>query len=227
MSTSANLESKYYTPVPTPKFTPMTRDRQDSMHQTQPTIQEEDETLLTMGSSLLSPPPVLRTQLSVPNVTTMPSHPEHAKKRNSVAHFLSNALSRTGSSFVTSQSGDLFQYKDDEVLKKLAEGAEAVQVFAGSMAELVKVRFVMARLTDAQFMPDLMEAHIPVRFLFVILGPELPDVDYHELGRSIATLMSNEVSDYDRLSVYFACSLRFELLNYRCPLGRWLAPNFA
>lgn len=116
------------------------------------------------------------------------------KKRNSVAHFISNALSRTSSTFVAaSRSGDLFQYKADEVLKKLAEGAEAVQVYAGSMAELVKVRFVMVRLAEAEFMPDVMEAHIPIRFIFVILGPELPDVDYHELGRSIATLMSNEV----------------------------------
>lgn len=32
---------------------------------------------------------------------------------------------------------------------------------------------------------------IPVRFLFILLGPKKSGLDYHEVGRSIATLMSN------------------------------------
>lgn len=33
---------------------------------------------------------------------------------------------------------------------------------------------------------------IPVRFIFILLGPKTVDLDYHEVGRSIATLMSND-----------------------------------
>lgn len=33
---------------------------------------------------------------------------------------------------------------------------------------------------------------IPVRFIFILLGPKKVDLDYHEVGRAIATLMSNE-----------------------------------
>lgn len=40
-------------------------------------------------------------------------------------------------------------------------------------------------------MPSITEVPIPVRFLFVLLGPKTADLDYHEVGRSIATLMSN------------------------------------
>jgi len=36
-----------------------------------------------------------------------------------------------------------------------------------------------------------------VRFLFILLGPGNADLDYHEIGRSISTLMSNAVSDID------------------------------
>lgn len=34
---------------------------------------------------------------------------------------------------------------------------------------------------------------IPVRFMFILLGPYKADVDYREIGRSISTLMSNSV----------------------------------
>lgn len=40
-------------------------------------------------------------------------------------------------------------------------------------------------------MPNITEVPIPVRFLFILLGPKVSDLDYHEVGRSIATLMSN------------------------------------
>lgn len=41
-------------------------------------------------------------------------------------------------------------------------------------------------------MPSLTEVPIPVRFMFILLGPPNYDLDYHEVGRSIATLMANE-----------------------------------
>lgn len=41
-------------------------------------------------------------------------------------------------------------------------------------------------------MPTLTEVPVPVRFMFVLLGPRNFDLDYHEVGRSISTLMANE-----------------------------------
>lgn len=40
-------------------------------------------------------------------------------------------------------------------------------------------------------MPAITEVNIPVRFMFTLLGPRNSDLDYHEIGRSISTLMSN------------------------------------
>lgn len=40
-------------------------------------------------------------------------------------------------------------------------------------------------------MPSITEVTIPVRFLFILLGPKMPELDYHEVGRSISTLMAN------------------------------------
>ena len=37
------------------------------------------------------------------------------------------------------------------------------------------------------------EPAVPVRFLIVLLGPEGPNIDYTQLGRAAATLMSERV----------------------------------
>ena len=49
------------------------------------------------------------------------------------------------------------------------------------------------RLNEAVLLESVLEVPVPVRFLFVMLGPGHTSTDYHELGRSIATLMSDKV----------------------------------
>lgn len=49
------------------------------------------------------------------------------------------------------------------------------------------------RLSEAVLLESVLEVPVPVRFLFVMLGPRHTSTDYHELGRSIATLMSDKV----------------------------------
>lgn len=48
------------------------------------------------------------------------------------------------------------------------------------------------RLAEGIPIPGVTEVPIPVRFIFILLGPKKADLDYHEVGRSIATLMSND-----------------------------------
>ncbi len=49
------------------------------------------------------------------------------------------------------------------------------------------------RLSEGRVLGDLTEVPIPTRFLFILLGPTGNQERYHEIGRSIATLMSDEV----------------------------------
>lgn len=53
------------------------------------------------------------------------------------------------------------------------------------------------RLNEAVLLESVLEVPVPVRFLFVMLGPNQTSTDYHELGRSIATLMSDKVGPAD------------------------------
>lgn len=57
------------------------------------------------------------------------------------------------------------------------------------------------RLNEAVLLESVLEVPVPVRFLFVMLGPSHTSTDYHELGRSIATLMSDKVGLVPRSSV--------------------------
>lgn len=57
---------------------------------------------------------------------------------------------------------------------------------------LEKPTIAFVRLAEGVPMPSLTEVPIPVRFMFILLGPPTLDLDYHEVGRSIATLMANE-----------------------------------
>lgn len=52
------------------------------------------------------------------------------------------------------------------------------------------------RLNEAVFLESVLEVPIPVRFIFVLLGPSQSNVDYHEIGRSISTLMSDKVKTW-------------------------------
>lgn len=58
------------------------------------------------------------------------------------------------------------------------------------------------RLNEAVFLESVLEVPIPVRFIFVLLGPSQANMDYHEIGRSISTLMSDKVRS--RLTVMLA-----------------------
>uniref|UniRef100_A0A8C1RL03 Solute carrier family 4 member 2a n=1 Tax=Cyprinus carpio TaxID=7962 RepID=A0A8C1RL03_CYPCA len=48
------------------------------------------------------------------------------------------------------------------------------------------------RLQEAVLLESVLEVPIPVRFLFVLLGPPNANIDYHQIGRSISTLMSDK-----------------------------------
>lgn len=50
-----------------------------------------------------------------------------------------------------------------------------------------------ARLRDSVVMEGVLEASIPVRFVFFLMGPSHSGMDYHESGRAMASLMADWV----------------------------------
>ena len=76
----------------------------------------------------------------------------------------------------------------------LSDKSEAGSVLIGQVDFLSEPLLVFVRLAEACDLGNVNEISLPVRFLFLLVGPHSSDLDYHEIGRSIATLMSNDVS---------------------------------
>uniref|UniRef100_A0A8C2AIF8 Anion exchange protein n=1 Tax=Cyprinus carpio TaxID=7962 RepID=A0A8C2AIF8_CYPCA len=79
-----------------------------------------------------------------------------------------------------------------KLLEKIPEDAEATVVLVGSVDFLDQPTMAFVRLQEAVLLESVLEVPIPVRFLFVLLGPPSANIDYHQIGRSISTLMSDK-----------------------------------
>jgi len=90
-------------------------------------------------------------------------------------------------------STNLNQKVNSHFMKKIPKGAEASNILVGEVEFLEKPLSAFIRLADATMLGDLTEVPVPTRFLFVLLGPFGGIQKYHEIGRSIATIMSDEV----------------------------------
>ncbi|XP_075127452.1 sodium bicarbonate cotransporter 3 isoform X3 [Leptodactylus fuscus] len=82
---------------------------------------------------------------------------------------------------------------DMNFMKKIPPGAEASNVLVGEVEFLDRPIIAFVRLSPAVLLTGLTEVPIPTRFLFVLLGPTGKAAQYHEIGRSIATLMTDEI----------------------------------
>ncbi|KAM4808466.1 electrogenic sodium bicarbonate cotransporter 1 isoform 1-T1 [Rhinophrynus dorsalis] len=81
----------------------------------------------------------------------------------------------------------------NKFMKKLPRDAEASNVLVGEVDFLDNPFIAFVRLQQAVMFGSLTEVPVPTRFLFILLGPKGKAKSYHEIGRSIATLMSDEV----------------------------------
>ncbi|KAJ0059773.1 hypothetical protein NL108_011269, partial [Boleophthalmus pectinirostris] len=79
-----------------------------------------------------------------------------------------------------------------KLLEKIPENAEATVVLVGSVDFLEQPTMAFVRLQEAVLLESVLEVPVPVRFLFVLLGPPTTSMDYHQIGRSISTLMSDK-----------------------------------
>uniref|UniRef100_A0A673NQ37 Anion exchange protein n=1 Tax=Sinocyclocheilus rhinocerous TaxID=307959 RepID=A0A673NQ37_9TELE len=82
---------------------------------------------------------------------------------------------------------------NNKFMKKVPRDAEASNVLVGEVDFLDAPFVAFVRLQQAVMLGGLTEVPVPTRFLFILLGPKGKAKSYHEIGRAIATLMSDEV----------------------------------
>ncbi|XP_073726451.1 electroneutral sodium bicarbonate exchanger 1 [Misgurnus anguillicaudatus] len=91
------------------------------------------------------------------------------------------------------ENGQMETKVDTHFMKKIPTGAEASNVLVGELDFLEKSIIAFVRLSPAVLLTGLTEVPIPTRFLFILLGPDGKAQQYHEIGRSMATIMTDEI----------------------------------
>ncbi|KAM4736358.1 LOW QUALITY PROTEIN: sodium bicarbonate cotransporter 3-like [Anableps anableps] len=98
---------------------------------------------------------------------------------------------------------------DMNFMKKIPPGAEASNVLVGEVDFLERPIIAFVRLSPAVLLTGLTEVPVPTRFLFLSARSFGKGLQYHEIGRSIATLMTDEVFH----DVAYKAKDRFDLLS--------------
>ncbi|XP_063776175.1 electrogenic sodium bicarbonate cotransporter 1 isoform X3 [Pseudophryne corroboree] len=134
---------------------------------------------------------------SVPCLATRMSDDDLRVRRSPSMGWLSSPT-MTHRNVTSSSLNDISDKPDKDQLKnkfmkKLPRDAEASNVLVGEVDFLENPFIAFVRLKDAIMFGSLTEVPVPTRFLFILLGPKGKAKSYHEIGRSIATLMSDEV----------------------------------
>ena len=78
-------------------------------------------------------------------------------------------------------------------MKKVPPGAEACNILVGEVDYLENPIAAFIRLSSANELGDLTEVPVPTRFIFLLLGTVGNLSRYHEVGRAVGTVMSDEV----------------------------------
>lgn len=101
--------------------------------------------------------------------------------------------SQFGSSSSMSNSSRHAFKANQSFLRKIPEESEAANILVGEVDFLDYQFSIFIRLSKSAMLGDLTEVSVPTRFLFILLGPKGNIERYREMGRSMATLMSDEV----------------------------------
>ncbi|OCT88482.1 electrogenic sodium bicarbonate cotransporter 1 [Xenopus laevis] len=127
-------------------------------------------------------------------------HQTKKSRRKTMAEMFSSSCSlRPGSA--TSQKSAVAELSEkplkEQLLnrfrKKIPEGTEAANVLVGEVEFLDRPFVSFIRLKEARVLGSLTEVVLPSRFIFILLGPKVKTKAYHEIGRAIATLLTDEL----------------------------------
>uniref|UniRef100_A0A8C3XMP6 Anion exchange protein n=1 Tax=Chelydra serpentina TaxID=8475 RepID=A0A8C3XMP6_CHESE len=123
-------------------------------------------------------------------------HHQNEKKRNNllpIVRSFTDVSKKQSDLHILDKTDGIFQKAELHFMKKIPTGAEASNVLVGELDFLLHPVVAFVRLTPAVLLSGMTEVPIPTRFLFILLGPEGKAHQYHEIGRSMATLMTDEI----------------------------------
>ncbi|XP_053309320.1 band 3 anion transport protein isoform X2 [Spea bombifrons] len=80
-----------------------------------------------------------------------------------------------------------------QLATRVPKGAEASVVLVGGASFLESPAVAFVRLKEAVHIESVIEVSLPIRFLFIVLGPEKPSISYHDVGTAVSSMMAERV----------------------------------
>ncbi|KAI8125218.1 Sodium bicarbonate cotransporter 3 [Lucilia cuprina] len=153
----------------------------------------KSDDISAMGGRFLTVPGGTKSpkNLSVPN-----EQAKKLRKNNKVPVITEDMIKSPSSQSIQRNSSgtDLSDHRGNmNFMRKIPPGAEASNILVGEVEFLEKPLAGFIRLKEASVMGDLTEVPVPTRFIFILLGPPGSQSNFHEIGRAMATLMSDEI----------------------------------
>ncbi|XP_044305293.1 sodium bicarbonate cotransporter 3 isoform X8 [Varanus komodoensis] len=199
--------SRSATPLPTPQSTPPSTPgcSHKATSNVQPTELQAAELLVSPSSDEI---PKVVIHPPEEDLEAQESEEKTTEDNNDVTSGLLASPQSAPGNLDTGKSGELkssgtggsrenstvdFSKVDMNFMRKIPIGAEASNVLVGEVDFLERPIIAFVRLSPAVLLTGLTEVPVPTRFLFVLLGPAGKAPQYHEIGRSIATLMTDDV----------------------------------
>ncbi|CAG0922055.1 unnamed protein product [Notodromas monacha] len=155
-------------------------------------LEDSELTAETGGSNAPPTPTPCASRATGPNLLLPPSASGTSEQSSSL---------EPSATAVSLQNGSLSDVNDGGMTKanthfmrKLPPDVEASNIMIGELDFLERPIMAFIRLNNSTLLGDLTEVPVPTRFLCFVLGP--PDgrsSRYREIGRSMATLMSDEI----------------------------------
>ncbi|XP_070583379.1 sodium bicarbonate cotransporter 3 isoform X2 [Erythrolamprus reginae] len=193
--------SRSTTPLPTPQSTPPSSPRCDSKgttnflpteHQVPPSNDDIPKVVIHPPEEDLEAQEAKKTTEENSDITPgLLASPQSAPGNLDIGKNGEFKISGTGGSRENSTVD--FSKVDMNFMRKIPIGAEASNVLVGEVDFLERPIIAFVRLSPAVLLTGLTEVPVPTRFLFLLLGPAGKSPQYHEIGRSIATLMTDDV----------------------------------
>ncbi|TMW54862.1 hypothetical protein DOY81_000095 [Sarcophaga bullata] len=147
-----------------------------------------------MGGRFLTVPTSIKTHKNL--VASNEEKLKKLRKNNKVPIITEDMIKSPSSQSIQRNSSgtDLSDHRGNmNFMRKIPPGAEASNILVGEVDFLDKPLAGFIRLKEAFIMGDLTEVPVPTRFIFILLGPPGSQSNFHEIGRAMATLMSDEI----------------------------------
>ncbi|KNC22811.1 hypothetical protein FF38_08034 [Lucilia cuprina] len=141
--------------------------------------------------------PIIRSLADIGrNQSSSKKQAKKLRKNNKVPVITEDMIKSPSSQSIQRNSSgtDLSDHRGNmNFMRKIPPGAEASNILVGEVEFLEKPLAGFIRLKEASVMGDLTEVPVPTRFIFILLGPPGSQSNFHEIGRAMATLMSDEI----------------------------------